>query len=375
MDVDASDFPRFVVLPRSVLFALDAAGVDVAAQLRAIGVDVPRPYVSVRLATTEVELFLARSLDCVSDPEFGLLAGSRIRPELFGVAGFAAMAAPTLGQALALLARYKRMLWTDTIELSCTATGTTVRTTTRTVDPRHARIRADAELASVMAMSRLFTAVQELHPLRVSLRGDVVARRDSYEAFFLCPVLFGQTSDELLFATTDVNRPLVTSAPELLPLFEDEAERLLKESGGDDIVERVEATLRGQFRGHVPRIETVAELLGTSRRSLQRRLAERGRSFSSLIDEVRRQVACELLARTDVEIAEISFLLGFAHPNALYRAFRRWEQTTPIEHRRRQRSRQLREQLEEPRWATSDGAKWNTKRKTGNRSRPPLSHS
>ena len=67
---------------------------------------------------------------------------------------------------------------------------------------------------------------------------------------------------------------------------------------------------------------------------LQRRLAEAGASFAELLDEVRREIARDQLVRTDVDVAEISFLLGFSNPNSLHRAFKRWERMTPLSYRR-----------------------------------------
>ncbi len=62
--------------------------------------------------------------------------------------------------------------------------------------------------------------------------------------------------------------------------------------------------------------------------TLQRRLGEAGVTYQGLLDEVRRIAARRLLAKTDLEAAEVAFLLGFEEPNSFVRAFRSWRTPT-----------------------------------------------
>ena len=77
----------------------------------------------------------------------------------------------------------------------------------------------------------------------------------------------------------------------------------------------------------------LAELLGTSERTLQRHLAEQGVSYSRVLDEARYQVACDMLASGDIKIGEIAFAAGYQNPPHFSRAFRRLAGLSPIEYR------------------------------------------
>lgn len=77
----------------------------------------------------------------------------------------------------------------------------------------------------------------------------------------------------------------------------------------------------------------LAELLGTSERTLQRHLAEQGASYSRVLDEARYQVACDMLATGDLKIGEIAFAAGYQNPSHFSRAFRRLAGLSPIEYR------------------------------------------
>jgi AraC-like DNA-binding protein len=77
----------------------------------------------------------------------------------------------------------------------------------------------------------------------------------------------------------------------------------------------------------------VAERLGISRQTLSRRLQERGLSFQSLKDELRRDHAIALLTGSDRSIADIAELLGYSEPSAFSRAFRSWTGVAPGRYR------------------------------------------
>jgi len=95
----------------------------------------------------------------------------------------------------------------------------------------------------------------------------------------------------------------------------------------------VRQRLAASMEGGVLGMAEVARSLGTSPRSLHRRLADEGTSFNDLLDEVRRQFAEQYLARPRPKIAEVAYLVGFNDPSAFFKAFRRWTGVTPSEYR------------------------------------------
>lgn len=87
---------------------------------------------------------------------------------------------------------------------------------------------------------------------------------------------------------------------------------------------RVRALLAQALGTGSTAVSDVAALLALSPRTLQRHLADEGTSFARVLDEVRQQRARELLTRTDMPLAQISSLLGFADQATLSRYARRW---------------------------------------------------
>ena len=84
-------------------------------------------------------------------------------------------------------------------------------------------------------------------------------------------------------------------------------------------------------------IDRCAAQLAISRRKLQRELSQQGVTFSSLVTDVRLEMATELLADDKKSVGEIACKLGYANAASFARAFRRSCGVTPSDFRRGQR--------------------------------------
>lgn len=70
-------------------------------------------------------------------------------------------------------------------------------------------------------------------------------------------------------------------------------------------------------------------IVGMSVRTLQRRLAETGVSYSDLVDEVRLASALILIDDRSIKLSEVARKLGYADAANFDRAFRRWTGFSP----------------------------------------------
>jgi AraC-like DNA-binding protein len=78
-----------------------------------------------------------------------------------------------------------------------------------------------------------------------------------------------------------------------------------------------------------PRARDVSRALATSERTLRRRLLEEGLSYSQLLEDVKRALACEMLSNTPLSITQISERVGFGESSNFSLAFKRWTGVTP----------------------------------------------
>ena len=83
-----------------------------------------------------------------------------------------------------------------------------------------------------------------------------------------------------------------------------------------------------------PALGAVAGALRVSPRTLQRRLAEQGFSFRSLVNEARFRTARRLISER-YRLSEVACRLGYADAGSFTRAFERWTGITPQRYRSR----------------------------------------
>jgi len=100
------------------------------------------------------------------------------------------------------------------------------------------------------------------------------------------------------------------------------------------LVETLRITLTPYLASGYPSIEMAAEIVGTSTRSLQRRLRKHQTSYSELIDHLRFALAAGMLANFDQKVIDIAMRLGYEHSPNFSRAFRRISGLTPRQYRK-----------------------------------------
>jgi len=97
-------------------------------------------------------------------------------------------------------------------------------------------------------------------------------------------------------------------------------------------------SVRGAIGEQLPKgqvaLNDTAELMGFSVRTLQRRLAALGLSYSHLVDEVRFIKARELIQARE-KLADVATHLGYADAGSFTRAFERWTGMSPLQYRKR----------------------------------------
>lgn len=81
------------------------------------------------------------------------------------------------------------------------------------------------------------------------------------------------------------------------------------------------------------KLGSVAKEIGTSARTLQRRLKSTGVDFEALRDETRRSEALRLIALRRYSATEIAYMVGYSDPAHFTRAFKRWTGNTPTQFR------------------------------------------
>ncbi|HEX3101610.1 MAG TPA: helix-turn-helix transcriptional regulator, partial [Pyrinomonadaceae bacterium] len=85
-------------------------------------------------------------------------------------------------------------------------------------------------------------------------------------------------------------------------------------------------------------LEAIARQLGVSQRTLARRLAMEKLNFSTVLEDLKIDLAHRYLAENDLSISQIAWLLGYQEVSSFTHAFKRWSGKTPRQVRSRKRS-------------------------------------
>lgn len=105
-----------------------------------------------------------------------------------------------------------------------------------------------------------------------------------------------------------------------------------------DLVTNVRSLIRrflptGQFS-----IEIIADQLCSNKRTIQRRLAQEDLTYVSLLEDVRKMMATELLEDGNLQLSSIAYHLGYREQSTFNHAFKRWYGVTPSRWRAQSRS-------------------------------------
>jgi len=100
-----------------------------------------------------------------------------------------------------------------------------------------------------------------------------------------------------------------------------------------ELIDQLQAVLPAYLSTSQLNEKMVARITGMSFRTLQRRLAREGTSYSKIVTEVRQRMAEQLLRENSMKLVEIARQLGYSNLPNFTRAFRRWSGITPSEYR------------------------------------------
>lgn len=320
-------------VPGRLAVKLTEIGVSVPAVLRKAGL--PRDlFEQTRILVSTDELFaLWRSIEQVSsDPLIGIKLGVETKTERFHPMAIAALSTENLVAASEHMARYKKLTAPEEILVQLNQHEFSVSFRWLLAVDAEPPVLTDYCFSWVRSLARHGIGT-ELNPLRVEYVQERPNRRQ-IERSLGCETVFNASCNAIFFRASDATAPFVTRNAELLDLLAPQFEEQLKQCREEDsFLELVRRAIQDKLTGHRPSIDSVAETLHMTPRTLQRRLQDSGSSYQRLLDEARHQMARYYLSNSALELNEAAYLLGFEDPNSFGRAFRVWEGVPPSDWR------------------------------------------
>jgi AraC-like DNA-binding protein len=285
-----------------------------------------------RISATAQSKLLESAADALGDNAFGLHLAEQTNPREAGLLFYLISAAKDLGDALALLARYFRIV-NEAVRLKLGRGSEGVVVEIDFVDLSRHAVRHNTEfgVASILKALRE-AAARDIRPTKVTfaIGRDPKLLRE-FERFYGCPVEFGAQRDQLVFSNETLAFPVVTEDRYLLRTLRPIADEAARKRG------TARQTLRASVESEIQRLlphgkarrQAVAEALAMSQRTLSRRLADEGATYDKVVEELRRSLAIQYIKEPGLSLPEIAWLLGYQSASSFSHAFRRWTGRPP----------------------------------------------
>jgi AraC-like DNA-binding protein len=280
------------------------------------------------LTTDEFFSFYRAIAEVSADPGVGLKLGSENRIERYDPIKIAALSTRSLRSAIERLSRYKQLTCPEKIDLVERGNECAVCFNWLLAQQDEPGVLVDGCFAWLLTIAQR-GAGRRIRPKRVELQRPEKFRA-LYEKHFGCNVKFKAGRNALVFSKADMDAPFLTYNAELLAAIAPQLEaELTQQMAEKDLGEQVKGILKGLLAGQRPGLQDVARELRMSSRTLQRRLTEDGVTFQQLTEIARRELAHHYLLHSSLELNETAYLLGYEDANSFFRAFHKWEGTTP----------------------------------------------
>jgi len=282
-----------------------------------------------RIPGDAMEQLLALLIDACDDPCFGLRSARLIEPASYCVLGYAAMNCANLRELLARVPVYEKIVNEMGVSSTNIANGYVLqRWQCHFTHPQVKRHMVESVLGSWLTYThslldfddRLIESICFEHAAPT----DPVRRQD-YAELFACPVLFNQPASGIRFREALLDLPFPQADEKLLQTLLDHASQLVAElDHNQSITDQVKNLLRLLLKEQVPSSTVIAEKLGMSSRTLQRKLSDENTHYKDVLNELRLELALHFLENTELPLESIAYELGYAEARSFYRSFKQW---------------------------------------------------
>lgn len=288
-----------------------------------------------RLPVGPSQLFLQHMMELVEEPNLGLLAARESPLGTFEVLEFVAFSAPTWRAAIETAFRYMHLM-NEAADFRIEVAGAKAQLVLSSTVPL-SRAGIDFQVATLhLTATRWFG--RQPPELEVWFTYPEPADLTEHRAIFGAAELrFQAPWNGFVHDAALLDDRLPGADPKVHAILREHADRLLSELAvGGGLVEQVRAQLLESLKDGPLTASAVAARMGITRRTLTRRLAEHGTSFSELLDGLRREAATYYVKASGQSLVDIAFLVGFSESSVFVRAFKRWHGVTPMAYRRAQ---------------------------------------
>ncbi|WP_426409950.1 AraC family transcriptional regulator ligand-binding domain-containing protein [Bradyrhizobium ganzhouense] len=282
-----------------------------------------------RLSAESQIKFLELGAEALQDDSLGFHLARDFDLREIGLLYYVAASSGTIAEAISKAERYCRLA-NEGISLRFIPKDMTITLKYVGVERRSDRQQIEFWLTSIIRMNRALTN-RRLVPSRLRAVHRRRATPAEIRSFLGCEIEFGSDVDEIAFPQSVGPMPIESADHHLNDLLVTYCEEALahRKSGGVPLRSSVENAIVPLLPHREARVDEVARHLGMSHRTLARRLASEGLTFTGILDELKIDLAKSYMQKDELSISQTAWLLGYGEVSAFTHAFRRWTGMTP----------------------------------------------
>ena len=271
-----------------------------------------------RIPVESVVKLLELAAKASGDEHFGLRMAQGRQVADFGVVSLLISHQPTLRDALRATIEYRHLI-NDSLALQVEDAGSSVILREEVLSGQPAR---QANELAIGVLMRLCAAVmgEDWRPASVNFTHPAPRDASLHRRFFGCPVVFDSEFNGLVCRASDLDAPNPAAAPALARYAQRFVDSL-PHLGEPSLVQEVRKAIYLMLASGHASSAYVAQTLGLSVRTMQRRLDEAGVGFGDLVNEVRRELVQRYLENPRHSLVRVSQMLGYGSPSAFTRWF------------------------------------------------------
>lgn len=283
------------------------------------------------LAFGKIAAFYENAAALVDDDLLGFRNGWNYDPRVSGLISYVGLASPTVRDYLKNIVRYRRV-FSDAIVVNLDKLDEDGSVEWYFKVPASMKRRQYVEsTASDLVWSLRHCTRRNVQPIQVMFSHSRKSNKDEIVHFFGCETAFNASKNMVRFKLLDLDIPLLTEDNELYKILTKHCNDILlaKSKEVSNLVVKVERAIVEKLTSGEATQVRVARELGMSARSLSRRLAGEGTTFSKTLESLRLSLASNYLKDSDVGLSQIAFLLGYSDLSTFVMAFKRWTGRSP----------------------------------------------
>jgi len=314
-----------------VLKALEMkTNISIAEMLNEINISIEELHQKESMKSYKLSAVFRYCMTTTKNPNLALEIGESIPYQSLGILGYLLLNARDLKQMIEKFNSYQKLV-SKHLKFNFYEDESFYKFTIYINENKHIPIPSYHAQVHLSGILSILTKVlgQKVFPAYTYFAHDRENDLEILQGIFGKNISFGKDENSIFFKKDALNIPINNSNPAMLHYFESQANSILSLIEDSSWFSKTEKEILKNIGDYKITIDFIASNLHISVRALQKHLKEESKSFSEALANVRQKLAKHYIVHTKLDDMTIAFLLGYSDVSSFYRAYKKYNKSTP----------------------------------------------